>query len=33
MDKYQDVRSIPLGSVLAQLGFAGLKKRLGKKEH
>lgn len=32
MDKYQDVRSIPLGSVLAQLGFAGFKKRPGKKE-
>jgi DNA primase len=33
MDKYQDVRSIPLGSVLAQLGFTGFKKRPGKKEH
>jgi DNA primase len=32
MDKYQDVRSIPLGSVLAQLGFTGFKKRPGKKE-
>jgi DNA primase len=33
MDKYQDVRSIPLGSVLASLGFTGFKKRPGKKEH
>jgi len=33
MDKYQDVRRIPLGSVLAQLGFTGFKKRPGKKEH
>lgn len=33
MDKFQDVRSIPLGSVLAQLGFVGFKKRPGKKEH
>jgi len=33
MDKYQDVRSIPLGSVLAQLGFTGFKKRPGKKEY
>lgn len=32
MDKYQEVRSIPLGTVLAQLGFAGFKKRPGKKE-
>jgi hypothetical protein len=32
MDKYQDVRSIPLRSVLAQLGFTGFKKRPAKKE-
>lgn len=33
MEKYRDVRSIQLGSVLAQLGIAGFKKRRGKKEH
>ena len=33
MDKYAEVRSIPLGSVLASLGFTGFKKRPGKKEH
>ncbi len=33
MDKYQDVRSIPLGSVLAQMGFTGFKRRPGKQEH
>lgn len=33
MGKYQDVRSIPLGSVLASLGFLGFKKRPGKKKH
>src|SRR5215469_15942157 len=32
MDKYQDVRSIPLGSVLASLGFTAFKKRAGKRE-
>ena len=32
MDKYQEVRSIPLGSVLASLGFTGFKKRPGKQE-
>jgi hypothetical protein len=32
MDKYQDVRSIPLRSVLASLGFTGFKKRAGKQE-
>lgn len=32
MDKYEDVRSIPPGSVLASLGFTGFKKRGGKQE-
>jgi DNA primase len=32
MDKYQDVRSIPLKSVLASLGFTDFKKRAGKQE-
>src|SRR5262245_16174068 len=31
-DIYQDVRSIPLGSVLASLGFTDFKKRPGKQE-
>ncbi len=30
MDKYQDVRSIPLGSLLALMGFTGFKKTAGK---
>jgi len=29
-DKYQEVRSIPLGSVLAQMGFTVFKKAAGK---